>query len=600
MAILEKIKNISDIKSLSIKELEILAEEIRVKIIDTVKTNGGHLSSNLGVVETTLALYYTFDFEKDKLLFDVGHQSYTHKILSLGVENFSTLRKTDGSSGFPDPENNPLDAFIAGHAGNAIGAGLGIAKARDLKKEDYKIVCLVGDASLTNGVSLEALTEKNNKPNGFIVILNDNGMSISKNENGLYKSVIKGTTKKSYLKVKGGVKKIFGTSFIGRFLRSTKRFFRRVFNPNHIIDDLGFKYFGTANGHNLKELIKAFSRARDYGEAVLIRVKTVKGKGYIDAENMPSKYHGIGKDFNVSVNDFSSCAGETMVKIARENENVVAITAGMTDGVGLSRYSETYPNRFIDVGISEELAVLKAGGLAKEGIKPFVFIYSTFLQRAYDEIIHDISLLNLPVTFCIDRAGLVGFDGRTHQGVFDMAYLRHIPNMSVYAPKDLNELESAMEFSLTKNSPVAIRYPNGRAENFQEKSAFSESWEILKKSTDEKAVILACGYRAVKKALEVCKNDDRVTVINARCVKPLDSELLLSIKDKFILTVEDGALLGGFGSAVSEFYKDKGELVKVYSIGVKDEFIHHASVDEQLEYNGITVENILGVIKNNI
>ncbi len=598
MALLENVKTPADIKKLSVKELELLAEEIRALIIETVTKNGGHLSPNLGMVETTLALYYVFDFSCDKLLFDVGHQSYTHKILNEGAEKFATLRTSGGISGFPDPTENDYDAFIAGHAGNSIGAGLGMCFSRDLLKENYTVACVVGDASIMNGVSLEAITEKNKKPNNFVVILNDNGMSISKNENGFYKSLIKSTTKKPYIKFKGGAKKLFGKSFLGNALRSFKRFLRRLFNPNHIIDDLGFKYFGTVDGHNLKELVKSFKRVKNYGEAVLITVKTVKGKGFIEAENAPSKYHGIGKDLTVSQNDCSLKIGETLVDLASKDDKIVAVSAGMTDGVGLTRYAETYPNRFIDVGISEELAVLKSAGIAKAGLKPCVFIYSTFLQRAYDEIMHDVALQNLPVVFCIDRAGLVGNDGKTHQGVFDLSYLRHIPNMSIFVPKDTVELSSALKFALEQNSPIAIRYPNGKVEDFSSHTDFSFKWETVKDGQD--AVILACGNRALKIACQLESLGINARIVNARTVKPLDSDLLSQIDNQLIITVEDNALLGGFGSAVSEYFVQNKKTAKIISFGVKDEFISHATVKEQLENNGVTAENIARAIKESI
>ena len=596
MSILKNLQKSSDIKNLSLAELELLAQEIREVIINSVENNGGHLSANLGVVELTLALYYVFDFPTDKLFFDVGHQCYAHKILSGRADDMSTLRREGGVSGFPESVESEYDYFTAGHAGNAVAGGLGTCYARDLLGEDFKVISLVGDASMTNGLSLEALNASDDKPNNFIVILNDNGMSITKNENGLYKKVIGSTTNKPYLAIKGGAKKLLGKTAFGRFLSRTKDFFKRLFNAHVYIDDMGFKYVGTINGHNLKELISTLKRAKEYKKACFIHVATVKGKGFALAEANPERYHGVTKNMQVSENDFSEKLGAKLCEVAKNNDKITAITAGMTGGVGLTEFSKQYPDRFFDVGISEEFAVTLSAGMARTGLKPFVCIYSTFLQRAYDQIIHDVCIQNLPVVFCIDRAGVVGSDGKTHQGVFDLSYLRHIPNMHVLCPKDLTELDGAIDYALTLNAPVAIRYPNGKQADFSTHTPFNCEYEVVKDGID--AVVLCVGGRTLSVALELEKFGVNAMIVNARLVKPLDKEFLNSIKDKLIITVEDNAIAGGFGSAVMEYYAQNGINAKVVPFGIKDEFVPHASVTAQFIDNGITTENIANTIKN--
>ena len=592
MSILNSLTNTSDIKKLSIKELELLCEEIREIIIKTSLSNGGHLASNLGVVETTLALYYVFDLPTDKLIFDVGHQCYTHKILSGRLSDFSSLRKEDGISGFPDSDESPFDTLTSGHAGNAVAGGLGICFGRDANKEDYKVISFVGDASLTNGLSLEAMNSSEEKPDDFIVILNDNGMSIAKNENGLYKSIISSTTRRPYLAIKGGAKKLFGKSRFGRMLSKIKDFFKRLFNPHIYIDDMGFKYVGTIDGHNLKQLIKTFKQVKEYKRATFIHVSTVKGKGYPEAEKHADVYHGVSANSSITGETFSTVLGEKLCAVAESNDKVFAITAGMTSGVGLTEYSVRFPKRFVDVGISEEYAVTLASGMATAGLKPVVCIYSTFLQRAYDQIIHDVCIKNLPVVFCIDRAGVVGADGKTHQGVFDLSYLRHIPNMTVLCPKDGDELSKMLDYALSLNSPVAIRYPNGIIDGFSSHTDFKLDWEELNSSVDNKVAVLAVGGRAIKIAEELSNFGVNVDIYNARTVKPLDTAVLDKVKNKLIVTIEDNVLAGGFGSAVCEYYAQNNIKATVSPFGLKDEFIAHASVESQLFKSGLSAENI--------
>ena len=594
---LEKINSPEDIKKFNTFELKALANEVRALIIETVKENGGHLASNLGTVELTIALFYVFDFSKDKIIFDVGHQSYAYKILTKRFSQISTIRTEGGISGFPDPTESSYDAFSVGHAGTSISAGLGFAYSRDKLKEDYNVINLVGDASFFNGENLEAITSKERKPNKFLVILNDNGMSISKNKNGLYKLVSKATVTKSYNAFNRFLNKIFGSWFLGTFLKKFKLFLKRSLSLNTFVDGLGLKYVGVFHGHNIKSLIKILTDIKESKNPTLLHVKTIKGKGYDNAEKDPSKFHGVSNNLSNSVNYFSSEISGILEEIYAKNNKICAITAGMEDGTGLTTFYKNHPNAVVDVGICEEYAVTLSAGMAISGTRPIVFIYSTFLQRGYDQIVHDVCLQNLPVIFCIDRAGLVGSDGKTHQGVFDLSYLTHIPNLTVIAPKDGKELKDALKVALNLNSPVAIRYPNGKSYEFETALQLDGtlSWEVLNRG--EKISLLAVGPRMLNLALQVNeKFGSKLTIINARTVKPLDENILNLIKDDLIITLEENSEIGGFGSYVLKYYSDKNINAKVKVFGVKDEFIPHASVDSQLKFNGLTVENIINYI----
>lgn len=590
MSLLKHVNTPKDVKALSVKELNILAEELRAEILSAVKEKGGHLSANLGTVELTVALLYVFDFPEDKLLFDVGHQSYAYKMLTGRRKDFSRLREEGGISGFPNPEESEYDAFSAGHAGNAVAAGLGLCYGRDKKGAKNYVVSLVGDAALSNGLSLEALTASSEKPERFLVILNDNGMSISENENGLYRRILASTTKRPYLAFKGGLKKVFGHSAFGRFLSRTKQRLKRLMNPHFFIDDVGLKYVGTVDGHNIKKMVDVFERVKKNGAPAFIHVKTKKGKGYPAAEQNPDVYHGVGKDFSKSENAYSDAVGETANDLAALDTRFVALTAGMRSGVGLATFAELHPDRFVDVGISESYLVTLAGGMAKEGLKPYVFVYSTFLQRAYDQIVHDVALLNLPVVFCIDRAGAVGKDGATHQGLFDLSYLRHIPSLKIWAPRSVNEWKEMMRASLKETSPVAIRYPNGKEEISEPCAPFDKKWETVEDGDGD--VILAVGSRAVNLAREVKKRVKNVKVVSARTVKPLDGAFLDGIASKKIATVEDNVLSGGFGSAVLEYYAEKGVAAKVKPFGFPDAFVPQATVERQFEKAGLSADAI--------
>lgn len=597
MQISEKIVFPDDLKKLDIDELKTLSEEIREQIMSSAEQNGGHLASNLGIVELTIALHYVFDFKSDRLVFDVGHQCYTHKILTGRKDSFSSMRARGGISGFPDRDESEYDAFTTGHAGASVGSGLGLCYARDEKKEDYYVVDVVGDGALVNGLNLEAMTSSAVKPKKFIVILNDNGMSISKNSNGLYRALAIKSTGKKYVKFKRRMKKVFGNSFITKFMRKSRDFIKKIYNKNYYIENFGFKYIGGVDGHDLEDLIYYLKRVKDYSaeRAVFLHVNTVKGKGFDLAEERPELYHGVNKKFGCGNNEFSDAFGEAVSSLMERDEKVVAITAGMLDGTGLKETESLFPKRVIDVGIAEEYAVTLAGGMASGGLKPIVAVYSTFLQRAYDEIIHDVCLSSFPVIFCIDRAGFVGADGKTHQGVFDLSYLISVPGLNVFAPSDTAELKEIIDFCIALDKPCAIRYPNGTADKLNRKATIGESlWETLEEGEENYPVILAVGPRMIKLAYEIRKaTGEKTEIVNARSVKPLDEKYLDKVKGRTLITLEENAILGGFGQAVSSVRRANGDFGKVMSYGVKDDFVPYGTVAEQMKDNGLTAEDIL-------
>ena len=592
--------NPKNIKKLKINELDALSSEIREEIISVIKNNGGHLSSNLGIVETTVALHYVFDFPKDKLIFDVGHQCYAHKILSGRKQEFSSIRLDGGISGFPDRDESVYDVFTSGHAGTSIAGGTGVCQARDKLNEDYYVIDIVGDGSLVNGLNLEAIFSSESKPKNYIVILNDNGMSISKNKNGLYGYISKKTASMKYVKGKKAFKKIFGNSFLTRWLVSIRNLIKRILRKRDMFEEYGFKYVGVVDGNDTKQMVKILQRVKRLAreKAVFLHVCTQKGKGLEQAEERADLYHGVGKNLNVSFQGFGEQLGKKLSEVIEKDKRVVAVVAGMKDGTGLSQLSEKHPDNFIDVGIAEEYAVTLSAGMAVGGLKPVVAVYSTFLQRAYDEILHDVCIQNLPVIFCIDRAGLVGEDGKTHQGVFDLSYLTHLPNMTVICPSTADELSDAIDYAMELNSPVAIRYPKSY-EQFDRplKPLKSGLWETLSEGKD--ITVLAVGPRMLKIALEFQKRCSKdVGVISARVIKPLDCGVLDNINSKVIFTLEENSLIGGFGARVLGYFAEKGKAVKFRSFGVKDEFIKNGSVDNQFSYNGLTVENLLSTAES--
>lgn len=592
MAILDSVNMASDVKKLNSDELKLLSEEIRAIIVDATAKNGGHLASNLGIVESTVALYKTFDFPKDALIFDVGHQCYAHKILSGRKEQFDTIRTHNGLSGFPNKDESEFDSFTTGHAGTSISAGLGMCMARDKLGQDYTVISVVGDGSFSNGLNLEALFSSNSKPKNFIVILNDNGMSISKNKNGLYRFISKSTVKKSYIESKKAFVKVFRNSFITRWLSSLKDFVKRIFNKNNYFENYGFKYVGVVDGNNIKEMTSVLENVKKVAKekAVLLHIKTTKGKGYKQAEMHADTYHGVGTNLVCESGTFSIALGQKLNSLIEKDKSVIAITAAMKDGTGLMAVEKLYKDNFVDVGIAEEYAVTLAAGMAKGGLKPFVAIYSTFLQRAYDQIMHDVCLQNLPVIFCLDRAGLVGSDGETHQGVFDLSYLSHMPNMTVLAPNTAEELGDAVDYAISLNSPVAIRYPKNQNVNVDFVSLKDSLWAVENKGTV--ANVIAVGPNMLKLARECAKDIKGLGVISARSIKPLDAKVLEEIKGLPIITLEENSVIGGFGALVSNYFRENGVSVKLLPIGVGDKFVKHGSVNNQFEICGLESKTI--------
>lgn len=583
-----------NLKSLKSEELKTLSENIRGKIVSAVNGNGGHLSSNLGIVEATVALYKTFDFPKDKLIFDVGHQCYAHKILSGRAGEFTTIRTDGGISGFPDAEESPFDLFTTGHAGNSIALGLGLCAARDAKKEDYYVIVVVGDGALVNGLNLEAINASVTKPKKFIVILNDNGMSISHNRNGFYKLISKGTTKRGYIRGKNIFKKIFGDSFVTAFFRKIRDFFKRVLNKAEYFERVGFKYVGVIDGNDIKETVKILFRVKNVAEnkAVFLHLKTQKGKGFKSAEERSDAYHGVGRNLTCANKENCFSLGAVLSELIDKDGGIVAVTAGMKDGTGLSALEKTHPDNLIDVGIAEEYAVTFAAGMAKGGLKPVVAVYSTFLQRAYDQIVHDVCLQNLPVVFCVDRAGFVGEDGKTHQGLFDISYLSHIPNMTVLAPVSDAELKSAVQYALSLSKPVCVRYSKFLANGLPFSEFKDGSWQTLKDGKD--LTVFAVGAFSVQLALDFAAEYPlSVKVVSARVIKPLDENALTATNTP-VITIEENCLTGGFGAAVSQYYAQNSPRA-VVSVGVGDKFVAHGSVKKQLESCGFTVENLTNV-----
>ncbi len=596
---MKQIPNSQELKSLNVKQLNDLAEDIRQNIVEMVTLNGGHLSSNLGVVELTLALHYFFDFKKDKLIFDVGHQSYTHKLLTRELSSCEKLRQKDGISGFPDITESDYDAFGTGHSGTSLPAGIGICLARDRLGEDYTVISVIGDGSLSNGLSLESIFGTDNKPDKFIVVYNDNGHSISKNNTGLYKRLSRITIKRKYTNSKNRLKMMVGgrDSSLGKFLAKCKFKVKKMMHNNIIFDSYGLKYVGPIDGHDIKSLLKVLKDAKSYKKSIFLHIVTTKGKGYEPAEKNSGMYHGIGKNMKLAEHTFSSTVSKILIERAQKDNRIFAITAAMKYATGLADFQKAFPNNFLDVGIAEEYAVTLSAGLAGGGLKPVVCIYSTFLQRAYDEILHDVCIQNLPVIFILDRAGLVGADGKTHQGVFDIAYLRHIPNMHILSPKDKVEFESAFDYALSLNGPVAIRVQNGFVEDFATHTPLTESlWEVVSKG--EKVSVLAVGSRAINVALHAKEQSGiNFEVVNCRTIKPVDLNYLKNKCHDKIITIEDGILAGGFGSCILETCNLYSLKKQIRRVGVEDKFISHASVNDQLQECGITEKRIIELIK---
>ncbi len=618
---LEKINGANDIKKLTTKEKEKLAEEIREYLLEIVSENGGHLASNLGVVELTMALHSIFDVNKDRIIWDVGHQSYVHKILTGRKEELKTLRQFEGIAGFPKTNESKTDCFNTGHSSTSISAALGMARARDINKKDYSVIAVIGDGALTGGMALEALNDAGVSKSNITVILNDNEMSISKNIGGLNRFLGKLRTKKLYEKSNVSVKNILlKVPIIGKPIvkvcQRLKRAVKQLIIPKMFFEDIGFCYLGPVDGHNIKELENILKLSKQVKGPVLIHVLTKKGKGYEIAEKNPDKYHATdpfniktGKSKKAKVTNYSKVFGNTLIKIAKKKENIVAITAAMKDGTGLKKFQEKFPERFFDVGIAEQHALGLAAGMAKAGAIPIVPIYSSFYQRGYDQVIHDIAMQNLPVIMCVDRAGIVGADGETHQGLLDMAFFRLIPNLVIMAPKNFIELEEMLEFAVELKKPVVIRYPRGGEdtkiwEKVKQKQIQLGKAELLK--TGEDVTIISIGKtvaKAMKIASELAKEDIQSDVINARFLKPLDKERIIKSikKTKNVVTLEDGTIINGLGTTIKELIIEENiEDVKVHVFAYPDKFIEHGSVEQLEKKYGQDTETIVKKLKEEL
>ena len=595
---LDRINEANDIKKIEPEAYDALASEIRSFIIESVSEHGGHLASNLGVVELTMALHLCMDFPNDKLIWDVGHQAYTHKLLTGRKEDFSGLRTFGGMSGFPKHKESPCDAFDTGHSSTSISAALGYARARDLKGEDRTVVAVIGDGSLTGGMAYEALNNVSHLKSNMIIVLNDNKMSISENVGGLSKHLTALRTRESYMDFKMDVeKKLKQIPHVGdsvaRSVKKSKDSIRQLFVKGGFFEDFGIKYIGPIDGHDIKEMVRVLNALKRLNEPVVMHVVTQKGRGYVPAEQNPSAFHGVGS-FDIATGEslasksltYTSVFSKTICRLGKAHPDVVTICAAMPDGTGLIAFKKHFPGRFFDVGIAEQHAVTFAAGLAAGGMHPFVAVYSSFLQRAYDQIIHDVCIQNLPVVFCVDRAGLVGADGETHQGIFDLSYLSMIPNMTVCAPKNKYELYDMLYFAYQYHGPIAIRYPRGSAyEGFKNMRPPIEYGKSELMFEGEKIALVAVGsmvQTAVQVREKLLDKGINATVVNARFVCPLDTECLdrLSRDHQWIVTMEENVLKGGFGEACGDYLLAKHEDVRLIHVGVPDVYVEHGGVDQ--------------------
>lgn len=616
--LLEQIHGPQDLKTMSDSQLAVLASEIREYLIKTVARTGGHLAPNLGVVELTLAIHSVFNSPTDQIVWDVGHQAYIHKIVTGRLDRFTTLRQYNGISGFPKPEESEHDCFATGHSSTSISAAVGLAKARDLRGESHKVVAVIGDGSMTGGMAFEALNHLGHLQTDLIVVLNDNEMSISKNVGALSRYLTRLRMNPRLRKLKYDVQDLIqripkvGQATV-RYLEKLEDSLTYLVIPGMFFEELGISYLGPINGHDLTELRLSLNNAAARKGPVLIHVLTTKGKGYPLAEKNPQKFHGTGPfqvengqklEHSVTLS-YTEVFGATICQLAERDPRILAVTAAMTDGTGLIEFSRRFPERFFDVGIAEEHAVTMAAGLAKKGFRPVVAVYSTFLQRAYDQILHDVCLQKLPVLFMLDRAGLVGPDGPTHHGAFDLSFLRHIPNMTVMAPQDEREFRNMIFTALQSDGPVAIRYPKRDGLSHSEPRAFEAlplgKGEIV--MAGQGVALVAVGAMvtpAVNAALRLQKSGIFCTVVNARFIKPLDSELLINLarNHKIILTLEENATAGGFGSAVLEILAQQGITgVRVKLLGIPDCFITQGVSEILLSQCGLDVEGIIRSVK---
>ena len=614
--ILEQIKGPENLKNMSPEELCVLAGEIRTFLIEKISHTGGHLASNLGVVELTIALLRTFDLPKDKIIWDVGHQSYTHKILSGRMQEFDELRQYGGLSGFPKRKESPYDAFDTGHSSTSISAGLGIAQGRDILGEDYKVVSVIGDGALTGGMAYEALNNAARMKKNFIIVLNDNKMSISENVGGMSRYLGGLRTGNGYNDLKKNVADtleripVVGERMIDRIKR-TKNSIKQLFIPGMLFENMGITYLGPVDGHNIQALCKVFKEAQKLDHAVLVHVLTKKGKGYEPAEKNPAAFHGVSP-FDIKTGrpvaekkypTYTDVFSKKMCQLGETHPELVAVTAAMPDGTGVAAFGKRFPDRFFDVGIAEAHAVTSAAGMAAAGLRPVVAVYSSFLQRGYDQILHDVCIQNLPVIFAVDRAGLVGSDGETHQGIFDYSYLTSIPNMSVAAPKNLWELRAMLDFAMDYKAPFAIRYPRGTAyrglKEFMQPISYGKG-EMLYEEEDIALLAVGSMVSTGEHVREKLKEEGySCTLANARFVKPFDKALVerLAKNHRLIVTMEENVLQGGFGLPVTAYIHEHHPQVKVLNIALPDAYVEHGNVSVLREGLGIDSDSIIRKLK---
>ena len=609
--ILDRIQKENDIKNLTEAEIDELRYEIRQFLLESISVTGGHLASNLGVVELTMALHLCFDLPKDKIIWDVGHQAYTHKILTGRKEGFVSLRKYGGMSGFPKANESESDCFNTGHSSTSISAGLGLAAAREVTGEDYHVVSVIGDGSLTGGMAYEALNNASQLKSNFIIVLNDNNMSISENVGGMSKYLSNFRTADSYRDLKNEVMKSlhkiphYGDKMIAS-IRNAKSSIKQLFVSGMLFEEMGIITLGPVDGSNIKELINTFNEAKRVDGPVLVHVITKKGSGYIPAEKNPSRFHGA-EPFDIATGKplkkkekatYTDVVSAVMCKVGEEKPKLVAITAAMADGTGLAKFAKENPRRFYDVGIAEQHAVTFAAGLAKAGLSPVFAVYSSFLQRAYDQVLHDVCIQNLPVVFAIDRAGLVGSDGETHQGIFDISYLSSIPNMTIMAPKNKWELADMLRYAIDFETPIAVRYPRGAAyeglKEFRSPIVFGKS-ELIAEGSE--IALLALGSMvetAEKVADKLAEQGIKATIINARFAAPFDKDMVTSLEKnhKLLVTLEENVISGGFGEHVSSFVSENDLNMRVHIAAIPDVYVEHGNVDRLKEDIGIDADTI--------
>lgn len=610
--ILEKVNKENDIKQLDHDELLLLAEEIREFLINKISVSGGHLASNLGVIELTMALHLAFNLPEDKIIWDVGHQSYTHKILTGRKEGFDTLRKYGGMSGFPKRNESECDCFDTGHSSTSVSAGLGYVQASQLLNRDDYVISVIGDGALTGGMAYEALNNAARLERNFIIILNDNNMSISENVGGMSQYLNNIRTAEAYTDLKTGVADtlakipVYGEKMVGK-IRQTKNGLKQLVIPGMMFENMGITYLGPVDGHNIDRLVKTFNEAKKLNNSVIIHVKTHKGRGYVPAERHPARFHGA-EPFDIETGlplqsrakaNYSDIFSTVMRKLGDRDPKVVAITAAMPDGTGLKRFKNMFPDRFFDVGIAEEHAVTFAAGLSAGGLKPVVAVYSSFLQRAFDQILHDVCIQNLHVVFAIDRAGLVGSDGETHQGIFDISFLSCIPNMHIISPKNKWELSDMLKYAVDFGGPIALRYPRGEAydelKEYRAPIEYGKSEMIYEESDIALLAVGSMVKTANEARAEIKEIGYNCSLINARFIKPIDEQCILELakKHKLIVTLEENVENGGFGERVVSFLEACSIDVEVLVIAIPDEYVEHGNVDILKKEVGIDKESVV-------